>query len=74
MCVFKHFNLVVSFVRNFIKKTGKVIFAFFPKYSETLTQNLTTSDSFFEKMPMLKIFLKFDCKVVIRIEMATRRI
>ena len=60
MCVFKHFNLFVSFVGNFIKKNGKVIFAFFPKFSETLTQNLITPNSFFEKMSLKKIVLKFD--------------
>ena len=60
MCVFKHFNLFVSFVGNFIKKTGKVIFAFFPKFSETLTLNLTTPNSFVEKIPLMKIDLKFD--------------
>ena len=58
MCIFEHFNLFASFVGNFIQKTGNVIFAFVPKFSETLTQNLTTPNSFFEKMPLMKILLK----------------
>ena len=49
MCVFKHINLFVSLIGNFIKKTGKVIFVFFSKFSEALPQNLTTPNSFFEK-------------------------
>ena len=36
------------------------MFAFFPKFSENLTQNLTTSNSFLEKMSLMKIVLKFD--------------
>ena len=63
MCVFKYSNLFVSFVGNFIRKSGKNISEFFPKFSKTLIQNLTTTNSFFEKMSLMKIVLKFDFPV-----------